>query len=53
MRSALETYEPNEQYIRLVALLSELMRGQYYGNLDIRFENGKITVCKKTESIRI
>lgn len=49
----MEAYKVNEQYVRLVALLSELMRGQYYGSLDIRFENGKITVCKKTESIKI
>ena len=51
-RSVLKLYEVNEQYAKLVALISVLMREQFYGSLEIKFENGKITICRKEESIK-
>lgn len=53
VRSVLPQYEMNEQYMKLAHLIAELMQKNYYGSLDVKFEAGKITVCKKTESIRI
>lgn len=34
------------------ALLSELAAAHFYGAVEVRFDNGKITVIKKTESIK-
>jgi hypothetical protein len=34
------------------ALLSELAAVRFYGSVEVRFDNGKITVIKKTESIK-
>ena len=54
-RSVLEIYEikVNEQYLRLAHLIAELMKGRFYGGLEVKFEAGKITICKKVESIKI
>lgn len=41
------------QVDKLVALLNEIIRLRFYGELVIKFEAGKITVCKKTESIKL
>lgn len=52
-RSVLKLYEVNDQYMRLAHLIAELMKGGYYGSLEVKFEAGKITICKKIESIKI
>ncbi|HWG59489.1 MAG TPA: hypothetical protein VN661_10635 [Candidatus Acidoferrales bacterium] len=33
-------------------LLTELAAARFYGSVEVRFDNGKITVIKKTESIK-
>ncbi len=33
--------------------LEVLVIGNFYGSLEIKFENGKIVNCKKTESIKL
>jgi hypothetical protein len=38
---------------RLFKLIRELIENRFYGELVIKFEAGKITICKKTESIKI
>ena len=38
---------------KLFSLIRELINNKFYGELVIKFEAGKITVCKKTESIKI
>ena len=43
----------DNQVEKLVNLLHELTASKFYGELVIKFEAGKITVCKKTESIKI
>lgn len=37
---------------KLIKLIKELVRNKFYGSLEIRFEAGNITVCKKSESIK-
>ena len=41
------------QIDKLTLLLNEIIKLQFYGELVIKFEAGKITVCKKTESIKL
>lgn len=38
---------------RLIELIWTLIQTQFYGELLIKFENGKIVLVKKTESIKI
>jgi hypothetical protein len=38
---------------RLIDLIATLVAKGFYGTLEIRFENGKVVVCKKTESIKL
>jgi hypothetical protein len=38
---------------KLFRLIRELIENKFYGELVIKFEAGKITICKKTESIKI
>lgn len=52
-RSVLKLYEVNEQYMRLAHLIAELMKGCYYGDLEIKFKDGKIVSCFKKESLII
>ena len=37
----------------LIRLISDLIETRFYGELVIKFEAGKITICRKTENIRI
>lgn len=37
----------------LVKLIKELMDRKFFGELLIKFESGKVVVCKKTESIKV
>jgi len=34
-------------------LIRELTDNKFYGELTVKFEAGKIVVCKKTESIKV
>jgi len=38
---------------KLFDLIRELKDNRFYGELVIRFEAGKIVVCRKTESIKV
>lgn len=53
VRSVLKLYEVNEQYAKLVAIISVLMREQFYGSLEIKMEGGKISICRKIENIKL
>lgn len=44
-------YEVNEQYIRLAKLIATLMQEKFYGELEIKFKDGKIVACHKAESL--
>ena len=37
----------------LVALLRDLTKGAFYGEVSLKFENGKLVSAKKTESIKV
>jgi len=37
----------------LIRLVRELMENRFYGELVIKFEAGKITICRKMENIKI
>lgn len=51
--SVLKQYEVSEQYINLAKMIADLMQMNFYGGLEIKFEAGKITVCKRVESIKL
>jgi len=38
---------------KLIELIRDLTDNRFYGELVIRFEAGKIVICKKTESIKV
>lgn len=38
---------------KLFELIKSLMDNKFYGSLEIKFEAGKIVVCKKEESIKL
>lgn len=37
----------------LLKLIKDLVKAGFYGELLIKFENGHIVICKKTESIKL
>jgi len=41
------------QVEKLVTLLNEIVRLQFYGELVVKFEEGRIIYCKKTETIKL
>lgn len=41
------------QLTKLYEMLREMFSTQYYGAVEIKFEAGKVTIVKKTESIKI
>lgn len=41
------------QLTRLYEILREMFQNQYYGSIEVKFEAGKVTIVKKTESIKI
>ena len=38
---------------KLIELIKNLVDNKFYGRLEIKFEEGKIIVCKKEESIKL
>ena len=38
---------------KLFAIIKDLVDKKFYGSLEIKFEAGKIVVCKKEESIKL
>ena len=38
---------------KLLSLLNDLIATRFYGELLIKFESGKIVLCKKTENIKL
>lgn len=41
------------QLTRLYEILREMFQTQYYGSIEVKFEAGKVTIVKKTESLKI
>ena len=40
-----------EQYVTLAALIKRLMEDGFYGELEVKFKDGKIVGCFKKESL--
>lgn len=38
---------------KLFEIIKELIDNKFYGKLEIKFENGKIVLCKKEETIKL
>jgi|GEM_PF-1457304 hypothetical protein len=47
------TNTEKSQLTKLYEMLREMFNTQYYGAVEIKFEAGKVTIVKKTESIKI
>ncbi|UOD35086.1 hypothetical protein DSN97_01745 [Deferribacteraceae bacterium V6Fe1] len=41
------------QLTKLYEMLRDMFQNQYYGSLEVKFEAGKVTIVKKTESIKL
>lgn len=41
------------QLTRLYEIMRETMENGFYGSVEIKFEAGKVTIIRKTESIKI
>lgn len=37
---------------KLITLIKHLIESHFYGKIEVSFENGKVVVIKKTESIK-
>lgn len=42
-----------ERFQKLLRLLEDLTRDSFYGKLTAHFEAGKVTYCRKEETIRL
>lgn len=42
-----------EKFKELCDLISDLMKGEFYGSLTINFQSGKIVNVEKNESIKL
>ena len=41
------------QLTKLYEILREIFDSNFYGSLEVKFEAGKVTVIRKTESIKL
>ena len=46
-------YQNTDQVGRLIALVETIRESKLYGELQVKFEAGKIVVIKKIESIKL
>jgi len=53
MSEARKFYKMLDTLKKLIALINVLIDNKFYGSLEIKFEAGKIIVCKKEESIKL
>jgi hypothetical protein len=37
----------------LIKLIKELIERKFYGSLEIKFENGKVIIVRRTENIKL
>lgn len=56
--AALNTNKLNEnknrsQLTQLYEMLREMFQQGYYGSIEVKFEAGKVTIVRKTESIKL
>ncbi|MDR2870897.1 MAG: hypothetical protein LBV04_10640 [Deferribacteraceae bacterium] len=41
------------QLTKLYEMLREIFESEFYGSLEVKFEAGKVTIIRKTESIKL
>lgn len=41
------------QLTKLYEILREMFQTKYYGSIEVKFEAGKVTIVKRTESLKI
>ncbi len=44
---------PEARFEKLLMLLRDLTRQAFYGKLTVHYEGGKVTYCRKEETIRL
>ncbi len=44
---------PEARFAKLLTLLQDLTRQAFYGKLTVHYEAGKVTYCRKEETIRL
>jgi hypothetical protein len=45
--------QPKSQLTKLYEILREIFDSEFYGSLEVKFEAGKVTIIRKTESIKL
>ena len=48
-----QQHKEKSQLTKLYEILREMFQTQYYGSIEVKFEAGKVTIVKKTESLKI
>ncbi len=48
-----EKNKSRSQLTQLYEILREMFQEGYYGSIEVKFEAGKVTIVRKTESIKI
>jgi hypothetical protein len=43
----------NTQLAKLYEMIREILDKGFYGSLEVKFEAGKVTIIRKTESIKL
>lgn len=51
--SVQKTKGENAQMNQLQDLLKEMFQSNFYGSVEVKFEGGKVTIVKKTQSLKI
>ena len=52
LRAERQTTEKS-QLMKLYEIMRETMESGFYGSVEVKFEAGKVTIIRKTESIKI
>ena len=45
--------QPKSQLTKLYEMLREIFDSEFYGSLEVKFEAGRVTIIRKTESIKL
>jgi hypothetical protein len=46
-------HKRKSQLTQLYEMLRDMFQDNYYGSVEVKFEAGKVTIVRKTESIKI
>jgi hypothetical protein len=51
--SVQKTKGDNAQLDQLQEILREMFQSNFYGSVEVKFEGGKVTIVRKTQSLKI